>query len=113
MKILISSIMALAMLSFIVPAKALAQLPPAGVQDSKISQIKVKGITCASDVKTIASNIEKMKGVISCKPGKQGTTTTFEVRFDNSVVTEKEIHATIENTAGCENPQDRPYKVKL
>jgi hypothetical protein len=51
--------MALAMLSFIVPANALALLPPAGVQDPKISQIKVKGITCASDVKTIASNIEK------------------------------------------------------
>lgn len=113
MKIFISCIMAIAMLSFTVPTTALAQLPTAGAQGAKISQIKVKGITCASDVKTIASNIERMKGVISCKPGKQGTTTTFEVRFDNSVVTEKEIHATIENTAGCENPQDRPYKVKL
>ena len=28
------------------------------------------------------------------------------------VFTEKEIVTAIENTGGCENPNDRPYKVK-
>jgi copper chaperone CopZ len=64
------------------------------------------------DVKTIASNIEKLAGVINCKADKPGATTSFELKFNPARVTEKEIVAAIENTGGCENPNDRPYKVK-
>jgi copper chaperone CopZ len=78
----------------------------------KTATIKVKGITCATDLKTISANVEKVRGVSSCKPGKQGPTTSFEVRFNPSRVTEKEIFATIENTGGCENPDERPYRIK-
>lgn len=64
------------------------------------------------DLKMIAANVEKKQGVSSCKPGKQGTTTTFEIQYNPAVVTEKEIFAAIENTGSCENPDARPYKVK-
>ena len=39
----------------------------------------------------ISANVEKLNGVSSCKPGKQGTTTTFDVKFNPALITEKEI----------------------
>lgn len=78
----------------------------------KIITVKVKGITCANDLKTIAGNVEKVKGVTTCQAGKQGATTTFEIQYNPIIVREQEIFAAIENTEGCENPNDRPYKVK-
>jgi len=78
----------------------------------KIITVKVKGLTCGNDLKTIATNIENILGVSSCKPGKMGATSSFEIIFNTFKVTEKDIHTAIENTGGCENPNDRPYKVK-
>lgn len=78
----------------------------------KTASVKVKGITCSMDLKMISANVEKVKGVSSCKAGKQGTTTTFEVKYNPALVTEKEIFAAIENTGSCENPAERPYKIK-
>lgn len=78
----------------------------------KTAVVKVKGITCSMDLKTISANVEKLNGVSTCKAGKQGTTTTFEVIYNPKFVTEKEIFSAIENTGGCENPNERPYKIK-
>ncbi len=81
--------------------------------DSTLSvKMKVKGVTCAMDLKTISNNVEKLKGVSSCVAGKQGATTSFEVKYNPTLISEKEIIAAIENTSGCEDPNDRPYKVK-
>src|SRR3972149_1997497 len=74
----------------------------------KTATVKVKGITCSMDLKMISANVEKLKGVSSCKAGKQGTTTTFEVRYNPALVSEKEIFAAIEGTGSCENPEERP-----
>jgi copper chaperone CopZ len=85
------------------------------IQNSDTSQtivIKVKGLTCAGDLKTIASNVEKVTGVNSCKTGKMGATSSFEVKYNPKKANIKDIHSAIENTGGCENPNDRPYKVK-
>jgi copper chaperone CopZ len=79
---------------------------------TKTLTLKVKGITCSTDLKTIAANVEKLKGVSSCTAGKMGTTSSFIVIYNPTLVTEKEVNVAIENTAGCENPDDRPYKVK-
>jgi copper chaperone CopZ len=78
----------------------------------KTATVKVKGITCSMDLKMISDNVEKLKGVSSCKAVKQGTTTTFEVKYNPALVSEKEIFAAIEETGSCENPEERPYKVK-
>ena len=73
---------------------------------------KVKGITCGSDLKTITANIKKLDGVTSCETGKVGATTAFTIVYDPTLVTEEQIHHAIQNTGGCKNPNDRPYKLK-
>lgn len=78
-----------------------------------VIKLKVKGITCSTDLKTISANVKKLKGITTCKAGKTGPTTTFEISYDPALVTKKEIHQAIEGTGGCKNPADRPYKVKL
>lgn len=82
------------------------------VETSKTIKTKVKGVTCSNDLKTISDNVKKVKGVSTCKASKAGPTTTFEIVYDPTKVTEKEIHAAIQGTGGCQNPNDRPYKVK-
>ena len=89
-----------------------AQNTPQASPSTKTIKIKVKGITCANDLKTIASNVEKLNGVTSCKSIKMGATSSFEVIYNPTQLAEKEIFTAIENTGGCENPADRPYKVK-
>jgi copper chaperone CopZ len=74
--------------------------------------VKVKGVGCSSDLKSISNNVEKLDGVSACITKKQGATTTFEVKYNPVLVAEKDIYAAIENTAGCQAPDDRPYKVK-
>ncbi|MCG9910702.1 MAG: hypothetical protein MH137_05305 [Flavobacteriales bacterium] len=93
---------------------AFTQIPtPIQNSDSlKIASVKVKGITCSTDLKMISANVEKVKGVSSCKAGKQGTTTTFEIKYNPTIATEKDIFSAIENTGSCEKPEERPYKVK-
>ena len=78
----------------------------------KTLNTKVKGITCSSDLKTISANVEKLEGVNACIAGKTGPTTKFEIAYDPALVSEQDIVTAIQNTAGCEDPNDRPYKVK-
>ena len=73
---------------------------------------KVKGITCSKDLKMISDNVLKLEGVMSCQPGKKGPTTTFLISYDPALVSEQQINETIQNTGSCENPKERPYKVK-
>ena len=74
--------------------------------------IKVKGADCSEDLKIMSSNIKKQKGVSSCKVIKEGVTSSFEVKYNPTIITKKEIYAVIENTSGCDNPNEKPYKVK-
>lgn len=101
------------MLSLASSNQVFAQTNTALLTDSvKVVKLKVKGITCSSDLKTISANVEKLKGVSSCKAGKMGTTSAFEICYNPILVSEKEINTAIESTAGCDNPDNRPYKVK-
>lgn len=79
--------------------------------DSTIT-VKVKGVTCSNDLKTLADNVMALKGVSACKPGKAGPVSVFKVTFNPALVGTKEIFKAIENTGGCSDPDDRPYKVK-
>lgn len=81
------------------------------LNDSTIT-IKVKGVTCSNDLKTLASNVMLLKGVSMCKPGKTGPTSVFKVTYNPALVGAKEIYKAIEDTEGCSDPDDRPYKVK-
>lgn len=77
-----------------------------------IITIKVKGVTCSNDLKTLADNVKELKGVSDCKPGKMGPTSVFKITFNPALVSTKEIFKAIENTGGCSDPNERPYKVK-
>ena len=79
--------------------------------DSTIT-IKVKGVTCSNDLKTLSDNVMQLKGVSACKPGKAGPVSVFKVTFNPALVGTKEIFKAIESTAGCSDPEERPYKVK-
>lgn len=79
--------------------------------DSTIT-IKVKGVTCSNDLKTLAGNVKELNGVSECKPGKMGPTSVFKITYNPALVSTKEIYKAIENTGGCSDPNDRPYKVK-
>jgi copper chaperone CopZ len=84
-------------------------------QNSAVQKIKLKvsGITCSGDCKDIEKAVGKINGVSTVKMlSKPSATSVFEVSFNPAVVTEKEIRKAVEATPGCENPNDRPYKVK-
>ncbi len=81
------------------------------LSDSTIT-IKVKGVTCSADLKTLSDNVKELKGVSDCKPGKMGPTSVFKITFNPALVSTKQIYTAIENTGGCSDPNDRPYKVK-
>ncbi|OFY97555.1 MAG: hypothetical protein A3K10_07515 [Bacteroidetes bacterium RIFCSPLOWO2_12_FULL_31_6] len=90
---------------------SIASTAKAQTTDTTIT-VKVTGIGCSSDVKSIGDRIKKLEGVIECNVGKQGTTTSYIIKYNPKVINVEELNSTIENTAGCENPNDRPYKVK-
>lgn len=81
--------------------------------NTKTLTVKVKGVGCPTDLKMICTNVEKLDGVSSFKSISQGATTTFEAKYDPALISEKEIHAAIEGTSSCTDPDARPYKVKL
>lgn len=85
----------------------------AQIQKLQTIKLKVGGITCTGDCKDIQKVVSKMNGVASCKQiGKPSATSVFEISFDPSIVTEKEIRSKVEDTPGCDNPNEKPYKVK-
>lgn len=87
--------------------------PAAQTQKLQTIKIKVSGITCSGDCKDIEKAVGKANGVTSSKlVSKPSATSAFEITFDPTVVSEKEIRKIVEATPGCENPNDRPYKVK-
>lgn len=95
-----------------IPTKNYAQNNNQNSDSTKIITVKVKGVTCSGDLKTIAGNVEKLAGVTYCKTGKMGANSSFEVSYNPTKVNLKDIRSAIESTSGCENPNDRPYKVK-
>jgi copper chaperone CopZ len=88
---------------------------PAVSQNQKLQTIKIKvsGITCSGDCKDIQKAVSKIDGVSSCKQiGKPSATSVFQISFNPAVVSEKEIRRVVEDTPGCDNPDEKPYKVK-
>lgn len=82
------------------------------VENTKTLALKVKGVGCATDLKMITDNVEKLEGVTSCKVEKMGATTSLKVKMNPALVTEKQIQAAIETTGTCEDPNARQFKVK-
>ncbi len=82
-------------------------------QDNTIVSLKVSGITCGHDLKTLTDKVKALEGVSSCETiGKRGVKTNFKIAYNPSVVSEKDIRAAFESTPGCTDPTELPYKVK-
>ena len=92
--------------------KSFAQTDKPVTDTATTITIKVKGVTCSNDLKTLSNNVKELKGVADCKPGKTGPVSEFQVTFNPALTGTKEIYKAIENTGGCSDPNDRPYKVK-
>ena len=101
----------IAALVFIASGTASFAQTVAPAADTTIT-IKVKGVTCNADLKTLSTNVKELNGVSGCTPGKAGPVSVFKISFNPALVGTKEIFKAIENTAGCSDPKDRPYKVK-
>jgi copper chaperone CopZ len=94
-------------------AQTTKETPQTTAQTLKTVKLKVSGITCGNDCKDIQKVVSQLNGVTSCKQkGKPNATSIFEVTFNPAIITEKEIRNVVEDTPGCESPDDRPYKVK-
>lgn len=92
--------------------KSFAQAGSTASDTATTITVKVKGVTCKNDLATLSDNVKELKGVADCKSGKMGPVSEFQITFNPAVVSTKEIYKAIENTAGCSDPKDRPYKVK-
>lgn len=92
--------------------KSFAQTASPVTDTATTITIKVKGVTCKNDLVTLSDNVKELKGVADCKSGKMGPVSEFQITFNPALVGTKEIYKAIENTAGCSDPKDRPYKVK-
>lgn len=103
---IITTVFFIALLSFNVTAQIATPS-----KDTTIT-IKVKGLTCSNDLKTIAKNVKEIKGVSECKPGKLGPTSTYKIIYNTALVNRQDIVAVVENTAGCGDGDEKPYKVK-
>ena len=79
----------------------------------KMIVVKVTGVGCNADIGMIGNEVEKLEGVQSCNAAKRGAVTRFVVQFDPAIVSEDAIYEAVEDTPGCKDPNDRPYRVKL
>ena len=94
-------------------AQSVASETAKEMTSEKTILVKVTGVGCSTDVRTIAANINKLNGVNTCTVIKKAAVTRFEVNFNPAIVSEQKIHATVEDTPGCSNQSSRPYQVKI
>src|SRR5688572_16919619 len=60
-------------------------------------KIKVSGVGCANDCKDIQKSVTGLNGVASCELiGKPAANSQFEVKFNSSIVSEKEIRTAVQ-----------------
>jgi copper chaperone CopZ len=79
----------------------------------KTVTLKVSGIDCPRDVKIINTNLKNQKGVTSAENvSKAAATTTFQIRYNPSVVSLDSLYKVVEGSPDCDDPNARPYKIK-
>ena len=75
--------------------------------------IKVTGIICGMDVPLINDRVKKETGVKDCKAvSKPGATTQFKITYNPTEISYQKVMEAVEDAPSCEDPKDRPYKVK-
>ena len=79
----------------------------------KMATIKIKGISCPMDLPIIKKKLVNQEGIDDVNYSEvKSEAVIFTVKYHTSVITEKQIRTTIENAPSCDNPNEKPYKVK-
>ena len=111
--ILAASTLLFTTVSFAQTSDVATQTEQQAEQEKSTVSLKVSGITCGHDLKTLNEKLKAIKGVYNCETvGRRGVKTNFKVDYNPNLITEKEIRAAFEGTPGCEDPNEFPYKVK-
>ncbi len=79
----------------------------------KTATIKIKGIACTIDLPIIKKKLVNEEGIDDVTYSEvKSEAVIFTVKYHSALITEKQIRAAIENAPSCENPNEKPYKVK-
>lgn len=107
MKTIISIIIVFATLGLTNTVKAQAN------DTLKIATIKIKGISCSMDLPIIKKKLVNEDGIDDITYSEvKSDAVIFTVKYHTSIITEKQIRTAIENAPACDNPNEKPYKVK-
>lgn len=79
----------------------------------KTATIKIKGISCSMDLPIIKKKLVNEEGIDDVTYSEvKSEAAFFTIKYHTAIITEKQIRAVIENAPGCDNPEEKPYKVK-
>lgn len=79
----------------------------------KIATIKIKGISCTMDLPIIKKKLVNEDGIEDITYSEvKSEAVVFTVKYHTAIITEKQIKTVIENAPSCDNPEEKPYKVK-
>ncbi|MBC7555123.1 MAG: heavy-metal-associated domain-containing protein [Taibaiella sp.] len=75
--------------------------------------IKVVNLHCNNDMPTIKKQLLNQDGIDEVLfTDISGTLSTFTVSYHSSVINQEQIEKSIEGTPGCDDKNERPYKVR-
>lgn len=79
----------------------------------KTATIKIKGISCTMDLPIIKKKLVNEDGIDDVTYSEvKSEAVIFTVKYHTAIITEKQIRTAIENAPSCDNPEEKPYKVK-
>lgn len=86
---------------------------PATIDTVKKVVLKVSNLHCNNDMPTIKKQLLNQDGIDEVVfTDISGTVSTFTVTYHSSVTNQELIEKTIESTPGCDDKNEKPYKVK-
>lgn len=79
----------------------------------KTATIKIKGISCTMDLPIIKKKLVNEEGIDDVAYSEvKSEAVFFTVKYHTAIISEKQIRTTIENAPSCDDPSEKPYKVK-
>lgn len=75
--------------------------------------IKVSGVYCPQCPPNICARVKKETGVKDCiLIGKPSAVSKFEVTYNYKVITYNKVIEAVQSTPSCDDPDEKPFKVK-
>ncbi|WGQ12816.1 heavy-metal-associated domain-containing protein [Sphingobacterium faecium] len=100
--------MIVGLFTFVAPKNTFAQKN----QDFEKVNIRVQKMTCDGDMPTIKAELLKKEGIMDVTfTRRQRETSVFTIKYFKGVVSKSSIEKHIENTPGCDDKSQKPYRV--